>query len=186
MPKYTVYITLLYLVFHSIISCKEKTEKSTHKPILLATETVLPFSHGHHDTLDYQLTIFEDSTYSLSFKKEVQDPNNIYIRAIHTDYKYGKAKIKQDKIYLTNDTLLLFNGYVEFMKNGKIDFVRKIDSTVFIQKNTYDIKKYPKYHVIHYETETTGILKKKKKFKEIFPINNETLFEIEWLVKDTV
>src|SRR5690606_6939197 len=186
MPKYTVYITLLYLVFHSIISCKEKTEKSTHKPILLATETVTPGNYGIHDTLDYQLTIFEDSTYSLSYKKTITDPDNIYGGEIHTDYKNGKAKIIKDSIFLKNDTLHLFNGYVEFIKNKKIDFVRKIDSTRLTYYSTYNTEKYPYYHIIYYETKTTEFLKDKKEFKSFFEIDDAGLFEIEQLVKDSV
>lgn len=180
------YNTLIILLFFIILSCNQQSDNAISKPMLLTTETVIPGKYGDHDTLDYQLTIFEDSIYSLSYKKHIQDPENIYGGEIYTDYKKGKAKIKKDSIFLTNDTLLLTNGYVEFIKNGKIDFVRRIDSTTLKIKSTYTTQRFPKYHIIQYETWTTVHLKGKKEFTEIFKIDDEALFEIERLIKDTV
>lgn len=159
---------------------------SKKKGILLETKTVISM-YFKDDTLDNHLIVFDDSTYSLSYLLTIPDTANEYGAEIVTDHHRGKAKINRDTVFLANDTLTLRNGYVHFIKNGEVRYIRPIEASSLMSLNDYDINKYNRYHIIdYYPTDKSKQLVDEGEFNKLFVINDSLLYLVEKIVKDTV
>lgn len=174
-------LCLFYKCSH--IQTVDDTKK---KGILLETKTVTSM-YFDNDTLDNQLILYDDSTYSLSYLLHIPDTDNEYGAEIVTDHYTGKAKINRDTIFLANDTLLLRNGYVHFIKNEEVSFIRPIDVSSLLSLNNYDINKYNRYHIIdYYPANISNQLPDKDEFNKLLVMNDSLLHLVEKLIKDTV